>query len=77
MAKKATQPIDITTAEAAGKLGLSTDAVLGLIRRGHFPNARKLPGKTSTYLIPCSDVDQLLAVREARRKRKSAQPEKG
>jgi len=67
-----TQPIDLTTAQVADKIERSTDAALGLIHRGHFPNARKLPGKTATYLIPVSDVEHYLEVREARKRRKSA-----
>lgn len=77
-ATKKPAPIDMTTKEVADKLERSTDAVLGLIHRGHFPNARKLPGKTSTYLIPLSDVESYLEVREARRLQKTASsPETG
>ena len=76
MTKAATQR-DLTTAEVAEKLGIKPVSVWGLIKRSRFPNAHKLPGKTSTYLIPYSDVENYLAVREARRKQKSAQPEKG
>jgi len=73
MAKaKTTQQPDLTTAEVAEKLGITSLAVQGLIKRGHFPNVRKLPGKTTTYLIPYSDFESYLAVREARRKQKSA-----
>ncbi len=75
MSKAQNKPIDITTAEVADKLERSTDAVLGLIKRGHFPTARKLPGKTTTYLIPLSDVEAYLAVREAR-KQKRRQPKR-
>ena len=72
-----TKPIDLTTAEVAKRLGIKSRSVLGLIERGHFPNAHKLPALHATYLIPCSDLDDYLAKHEARRKRKSAQPEKG
>ena len=67
-----TQPQDLTTAEVAERLGIKPLSVLGLIKRGHFPNTRKLPGKTSTCLITYSDFENYLAVREARRKGKSA-----
>lgn len=72
MAKATTQPQDLTTTQVAEKLGITSLAVQGLIKRGHFPNVRKLPGKTTTYLIPYPDFESYLVVREARRKRKSA-----
>jgi len=73
MAKKMDQPIELTTAQVAEQLGITPLAVRGLIKRGHFPNWRKLPGKTATYLILCSDLEQYLAEREARKlKKKSA-----
>jgi len=75
--KKATTQPDLTTTEVAKRLGIVSRSVLGLIKRGRFPNARKLPAFNGTYLIPFSDVENYLAVREARRKRKSAQPEQG
>jgi len=63
----------LTTAEVAEEFGITTKAVLGLIQRKRLPNARKLHGKTTTYLIPRSDVDSLKAEREARKlRRKSA-----
>ena len=70
MAKKPEQPQDLTTAELAEKLEIHRTSVFGLIHRGRFPNARKLPGKTTTYLIPYSDYESYLVYREARNKRR-------
>jgi len=70
MAKKPEQPQDMTTAELAEKLGLKQVSALGLIHRGRFPNARKLPGKTTTYLIPYSDYESYLVYREQRNKKR-------
>lgn len=67
-----TKVLDLTTAQVAKHLDITASAVLGLLNRGRFPNARKLPGKTTTYLIPLSDVDHYLEVREARKRRKTA-----
>jgi len=64
------QPIDLTTKQVAEKLGITTLAVRGLIHRGHFPNARKLPSATGTFLIPCPDLEQYLKYREARNKKR-------
>ncbi len=74
MKKTTTKPDDLlTTSEVAVELGITPSAALGLANRGRFPNARKLPGRTGTFLVPRSDVDSLKAVREARKlKRKSA-----
>lgn len=79
MAKTAkTRPQELTTAEVAEQLGITPLAVRGLIKRGHFPNFRKLPAANATYLIPYSDFESYLVVREARRsKRKSAPAPKG
>ena len=66
------KPIDLTTAEMAERLEISSRAVLGLIKRGRFPNARKLPAVNGTYLTPLSDLESYLVVREARKRRKSA-----
>jgi predicted DNA-binding transcriptional regulator AlpA len=71
MAKKTTQPLDMTTTQLAQKLGLTQSAVLGLITRGRFPNVRKLPGKTTTYLIPYSDYEAYLVYRTKRNKKHS------
>lgn len=68
--KKTTQPIELTTAQVAEKLDITPLAVRGLIKRGHFPNFRKLPAVNGTYLIPISDLETYLEVREARRKRR-------
>ncbi len=70
MAKKTTQPQDMTTAELAEKLGIKKNAVWGLIHRGRFPNCRKLPGATTTYLIPYSDYEAYLVYRDARNKKR-------
>lgn len=70
MAQKTTEPQDMTTAEVADKLGLISRSVVGLIKRGRFPNVRKLPGKTTTYLIPYSDYKAYLVYREARNKKR-------
>ncbi len=78
MVKQVTPPRELTTSEVAERLGIMPISVRGLIKRGHFPNKRKLPGKTSTYLIPNSDVEQYIAEREARKlKRKSASSPQG
>ena len=69
MAKKTAQPQDMTTSELAEKLDRSVNSVLGLINRGRFPNVRKLPGRTTTYLIPYSDYEAYLIYREARNKK--------
>jgi len=71
MTKKVNRPAELTTTQVAERLGITPCAVRGLINRGHFPNWSKLPGATSTYLIPLSDLENYLPVREAR-KRKSA-----
>ena len=70
MTKKQEQPEDMTTAELAEKLGVKKNAVWGLIHRRRFPNARKLPGKTTTYLIPYSDYEAYLVYREKRNKKR-------
>jgi len=72
MAKAKILPRDLTTSEVAERLGITPRAVRGLIQRGHFPNARKLPGASNPHLIPLPDVEDYLVVREARRKEKSA-----
>jgi excisionase family DNA binding protein len=73
------QPKELTTSEIAERLGITPLAIRGLIKRGHFPNFRKLPGASNPYLVPQSDLDTYLVAREARKlKRKSAAvPEKG
>ncbi len=68
--------IDMTTAEVAQYMGITPSSVLGLLERKRFPNARKPSGRTTTYLIPLSDVDHYLEVREARKRRKSAPSQK-
>jgi len=76
MAKATIPPMDLTTLEIAERLGITSRAVRGLINRGRFPNARQVPG--ATYLIPYSDFENYLEVREGRKlKRKSAPPKKG
>lgn len=70
MVKTINQPIDLTTAQVAERLGLKPHSVFGLIQRGHFPNVRKLAGKTTTYLIPLSDLEAELARREARKQKR-------
>jgi hypothetical protein len=70
MAKKPTQLPDMTTAELASKLDIKASGALGLIKRGRFPNFRKLPGKTTTYLVPYSDYEAYLVYREARNKKR-------
>jgi excisionase family DNA binding protein len=72
MVKKAVQPTELTTAEVAQHLGITRRSVIGLIQRGRFPNARKLPAANATYLIPLSDLENYLPVREARKRNKSA-----
>ena len=72
MTKKASQPRDLTAAEVAEQLGITPRAVRGLIERGRFPNWIKLPGKTGAYLIPLSDLENYLPIREARKRNKSA-----
>jgi len=69
---KVTQLQELTTAQIADRLGITPLAVRGLIKRGHFPNVRKLPAANATYLIPYSDFENYLAVREARKRQKSA-----
>ena len=70
MAKKTTEPQEMTIKEVAEKLDRKPRSVLGLIKRGRFPNVRKLPGRTMPYLIPCSDFDEYLKYREARNKKR-------
>lgn len=72
MAKKTVQLIELTTAQVAEQLGITPLAVRGLIKRGHFPNFRKLPAFNGTYLIPLSDLENYLPIREARKRNKSA-----
>lgn len=72
MTKKAIKSIDLTTAEVAQQLGITRRAIVGLIQRGRFPNARKLPAVNGTYLIPLSDLENYLPIREARKRNKSA-----
>ena len=72
MVKKTTQPTELTTAQVAEQLGITSLAVRGLIKRGRFPNAHKLPAFNATYLIPLSDLENYLPVREARKRKKSA-----
>jgi len=77
MAKKTTTAIpfyapkliEFTISEVAEKLGITSQAVRGLIQRGHFPNSYKLPGRTGAYLITRSDLENYLPVREARKQR--------
>lgn len=54
----------LTTAQVAVELSVTTRTVLNYIEAGHFPNAQKLQGATTTYLIPRND---LLAFQEKRR----------
>ncbi len=69
--KKKKEPQDMTIREVAEKLGITSSAVLGLINRGRFPNAHKLPGgKRMPYLIPDCDYDAYLVYREARNKKR-------
>jgi len=60
MKDKTTPPNDYTTTEVAALLGISPRAVRQHLDAGHFPNARKLPGFTTTYLIPRADVKAFL-----------------
>jgi DNA-binding transcriptional regulator LsrR (DeoR family) len=70
MVKTPEQPTEFTTSQVAEKLGIVSRSVRGLIERGRFPNARKLPGSTNTYLIPLSDLEAELARREARKQKR-------
>ena len=71
MAKKAIQPPqDLITSEIAERLGISPRAVCGLIERGRFPNARKIPGGRGTHLVPYSDYESYLVYREKRNKKR-------
>jgi excisionase family DNA binding protein len=73
MAKTTTPPqTELTTSEVAERLEISSEAVRGLILRGRFPNVRKLPKFNGTYLIPLSDLENYLPIREARKRQKSA-----
>ena len=74
MKKTAIQPRDLTTTEVAEQLGVTPRAVLGLIQRGRFPNAQKLPAVNGTYLIPLSDLENYLPVREARKRKSASSP---
>lgn len=50
-----TMPDHYTTAQAAAALGVSTEAVASLIRRGHLPATEPL-GKGRGYLIPAAAI---------------------
>ena len=62
---------ELTTAETAKRLGVTTQAIAKWIRRGLFPNAYKVNpyGVTSPYRIPEEDVEAF----ERERRRHSAQ----
>ena len=56
----------LTTVEVAGELRVTARMVRKYISAGEFPNSKKLAGKTTTYLIPRSDVDAYVAARKKR-----------
>ena len=60
MKDKPIPPNEYTTTEVAKLLGISPRAVRQHLDAGDFPNARKLPGSTNTYLIPRADVEAYL-----------------
>ena len=71
------QPVDLTTSEVAGRLSIASRSVLGLIERGHFPNARKLPALHATYLISVSNVERYLSAQASKTQRKKRPTHKG
>jgi len=71
MAKKTIEPpVFLTTTDIADQLSISVRAVCGLIKRGRFPNARKVPGGRGTHLIPVPDYEAYLIYREQRNKKR-------
>jgi excisionase family DNA binding protein len=56
---------EITTAQAAEILDVSTRAVLQMIESGRLKTTRKLPGKTGPYLLSRDSVEQLAKERLA------------
>jgi len=57
--KRQDPPDEITTAEAAEILQVTPRAVLQMIHANKLEPTRKLPGRTSTYLLGRVQVEQL------------------
>jgi excisionase family DNA binding protein len=57
---------ELSTEEAAARLGVSQRSVQEFINRGHFPGAHKLdPTRSnSPYRIPLRDVEKFLRLRQ-------------
>lgn len=62
---KGTPGRTLTTSEAANTLGISASAVTKAVNEGRLKPARKLPGRTGTYLFRVSDVERFAAKRGA------------
>jgi excisionase family DNA binding protein len=50
----------ITTSEAARRLSVHRSTLARWITAGRIQSAVKVPGQTSTWLVPVTEVDRLL-----------------
>lgn len=74
--ERATPPrTQLTVAETAGQLGVSTRVIHSRIRAGLIP-AVKLPGATNPYLIDADVVEELAALEAADRAHRDERREK-
>ena len=56
---------NLSTTEVADRLEVHRNTVISWIRKGYFPNARKVGlGKNSPYVIPESDVTEFEEMRD-------------
>jgi len=56
---------NLSTTEVADRLDVHRNTVISWIRKGYFPNARKVGlGKNSPYVIPESDVTEFEEMRD-------------
>lgn len=65
----------LTTAEAAAVLGVSTEAVCSLIRRGHL-SATEPVGAGRGYLIPAAEIATRVRKKRARKLPRGGRPKK-
>lgn len=65
----------LTTAEAAASLGVSTEAVCSLIRRGHLSAIEPIgPGRG--YLIPAAEIAARARKKRAKKLPRGGRPKK-
>ena len=74
MTKRYQPEPELTVKQVAKLLGITPNAVLGLIGRGHFPNAhadRERLGPRAPFYIPQSEVDAELVRRQEKKRHQS------